>query len=206
MSLELWQRRIRKAPPSPVVRQLIDKPADLDTGAPPILCVTGDSRGAEAFAQHWLPHIAERGHAAYAVSVRGQGDTPRGDAGLAGKVHDLVQAAASLPSRAIIIGHDLGALWVAHAVTRYPAAAVVLLAPKGLRRPPAAPAGSGRVLVAGASTDSKSPIKRLEQVAAAYQTAPLLFSNVGHDFMTDSGWRAPLDAILDWLNEDKPED
>lgn len=202
MSLELWRRRIRKAPPKPVARQLIEKSADLDVAGPPILCVTGDARGADAFAEHWLQRIADRGHPAYAVSVRGQGETPRSDGGTAGKVHDVVQAAVSLSSRAIVIGHDLGALWVAHAVVRYPALATVLLAPKGLRRPAAAPAGGGRVLVAGAANDRKSPVKRLEQVAAAYQTAPLLFSHVGHDFMTDAGWQAPLDAILDWLNED----
>lgn len=202
MSLELWQRRIRKAVPSPVARQLIEVSTDVADAARPILCVTGDPRGAATFAEHWLPHIAERGHPAFAVSVRGQGDTPRGDAGLAGKVHDLVQTAASLPTRAVLIGHGLGARWVAHAVTRYPAAATVLLAPQGLRRPPSAPVGDGRVLVAGATQDRKVPVKRLEQIATTYHTAPLLFSNIGHDFMTESGWRAPLDAILDWLNED----
>lgn|GEM_PF-7084601 len=201
MSLELWQRRIRKAPPNRVTREVIEKLTDIDGAAAPVLCVTGDPRGAGAFEKHWLGHIAERGRAAYAVSVRGQGNTPRGDAGLAGKVHDLVQTAVSLPRRAVLIGHGQGALWLAHAATRYPVDAMVLLAPQGLRRPPAMPVGGAKVLVAGSSTDRKSPTKRLEQVAGEYQTAPLLFSSIGHDFMTDAGWRAPLDAILDWLDD-----
>lgn len=156
MSLELWQRRIRKAPPSRVTREVVEKGVDIDGDAAPVLCVTGDSRGAGAFEKHWLPHIVMRGRAAYAVSVRGQGNTPRGDSGMAGKVHDLVQTAVSLPRRAILIGHGQGALWLAHAATRYPVHAMVLLAPRGLRRPPAAPVGGAKVLVAGSSGDGRA--------------------------------------------------
>ncbi|GAA4924879.1 alpha/beta hydrolase family protein [Stackebrandtia albiflava] len=201
MSLELWRRRVRKAPPTRVARQVVHQAAEIDVTGPPVLCVTGDRLGAAAFAENWLPHIAGRGRDAYAVSVRGQGDTPKGDGGLAGRVHDLVQTAAALPTRPVVVGHGQGALWVAHAMTRYPVVAAVLLAPRGLKRAPAPPTGAPRVLVAGSPTDRRSPAKRLDAVAALYGGAPLLFSGIGHDFMTDAGWQPPLDALLAWFDE-----
>ncbi|CAM3203164.1 alpha/beta hydrolase [Stackebrandtia soli] len=206
MSLELWRRRYRKAPITAVKRELLSVEADPpelpDDAVPaPVLCVTGDAAGAAVFAANWLPHIAQRGHAAHAVSVRGQGGTPKGDGGRDGKVHDVVQAAAALPSRCILIGHDLGALWVAHAITRYPAVCAILLAPKGLTKAPASPLGECRVIVAGSPDDKKSGPKVLDRAAQAYQGAPLLFPGIGHDVMNDPNWQQPLDAILDWISE-----
>lgn len=198
MSMELWRRRYRSLPVTPVEREVAEVRSETDD-APPILCVTGDPKGAAAFGEHWLPHIAARGHNAYAVSVRGQGSTPKESGGRQAMVHDLVQTAAQLPKQAILIGHDRGALLVAHALTRYPAAAAVLLAPKGVKAAPAPPTGSPRVLVAGSPDDRKTSAKGLETAARAYGGTPLLFPGVGHDFMNDSGWQAPLDAILDWL-------
>lgn len=203
MSMELWRRRYRSLPVTPVKRELARVTAETDD-APPILCVTGDPKGAAAFSEHWLPHIASRGHSAYALSVRGQGATVKAPGGRPAMVHDLVQAAAGLPRRAILIGHDRGALLVAHALTRYPAAAAVLLAPKGLKVAPAAPVGSPRVLVAGSPDDRKTSAKGLDTAARAYGGTPLLFPGVGHDFMSDPGWQAPLDAILDWLEDKEP--
>lgn len=201
MSMELWRRRYRSLPVTPVKRELTEVRSDTDD-APPILCVTGHPTGAAAFSEHWLPHIAARGHNAYAVSVRGQGATPKESGGRQAMVHDLVQTAARLPKQAILIGHGRGALLVAHALTRYPAVAAVLLAPKGVKAAVAAPTGSPRVLVAGSPDDRKVSAKSLETAARVYGGTPLLFPGVGHDFMNDPGWQAPLDAILDWL-EDK---
>ncbi|MGH8792787.1 MAG: alpha/beta hydrolase [Stackebrandtia sp.] len=203
MSLELWRRRYRKAPVTAVKREIVSAAPEFDSAdeLPPVLCVTGDPRGAAAFAEHWLPHIAARGRAVHAVSVRGQGKTPKGDGGRAGRVHDLVQAAVRLPRRAVLVGHGSGAQLVAHALTRYPAAAGVLLAPQGVRSAPGDPVGGPRLLVAGSPEDRKSPQKTLDKAAAAYHVAPLLFPGISHDFMSDPGWKAPLDAILDWLDE-----
>ncbi|ADD44584.1 alpha/beta hydrolase [Stackebrandtia nassauensis] len=199
MSMELWRQRYRALPVTPVKRELAQVLSEAEEQAAPVLCVTGDARGAAAFTEHWLPHIASRGHGAYAVSVRGQGSTPKEAGGRQAMVHDLVQTAAQLPRQAILIGHDKGAALVAHALARYPAAAAVLLAPKGVKAAPGDPVGSPRVLVAGSPDDRKTSAKSLETAARAYGGTPLLFPGVGHDFMNDPGWQAPLDAILDWL-------
>lgn len=201
MSMELWRRRYRSKAVDPVKRELAQVLAEDDEKAP-VLCVTGDQRGAAAFTRHWLPHIATRGRGGYAVSVRGQGETARAGGGRQAMVHDLVQEAVALPKRAILIGHDRGAALVAHALTRYPAAAAVLLAPRGVKAAPAPPVGSPRILVAGSPDDRKTSAKVLETAARAYEVTPLLFPGVGHDFMGDAGWQAPLDAILDWLDDD----
>ncbi|MGH8880347.1 MAG: alpha/beta hydrolase, partial [Stackebrandtia sp.] len=57
------------------------------------------------------------------------------------------------------------------------------------------------VLVAGGPDDRKTSAKVLETAARAYEVTPLLFPGIGHDFMNDAGWQAPLDAILDWLDD-----
>jgi pimeloyl-ACP methyl ester carboxylesterase len=105
--------------------------AALDThDRPPLLMVPGFGAGAWVFAEHWLHHVAERGFPAYAMSLRGHGDSgtaPR--ATLRAYVHDVVQVAASLPRQAVLIGHGAGALVVAKALARYPARAAVLAAP-----------------------------------------------------------------------------
>lgn len=109
-------------PVRPVRREVISKlPADA-ADHPPILFVPGPRHGAGAFAEHWLPHTAARGFAAYALTPRDGGD-------LRAHVHDVVQTAASLPRQAVLVGHGSGALVVAHALGRYPAKAAVLAAP-----------------------------------------------------------------------------
>ena len=53
------------------------------TGRPPVLFVPGFGHGAWAFAEHWLEHAAGRGFPAYAMSLRGHGDSgaaPEADA------------------------------------------------------------------------------------------------------------------------------
>lgn len=202
MSLELWSKRYRAPEVPRVDREVVSvSPDEPVEGAAPVLCVTGDPRGAAAFGEHWLGHIAGRGRSAHAVSVRGQGGTAKAGGGRAGQVHDLVQTAAALPRQCVLIGHDKGAGLVAHAMTRYPVAAAVLLAPRGLTSAPGAAVGEPRVLVAGSPDDRRSGQKTLDKVAEVYGGAPLLFPGVGHDFMSDPGWQAPLAAILDWLDD-----
>lgn len=97
---------------------------------PPLLLVPGFGGGAWMYAEHWLDHAAERGFRAYAMSLRGHGESgsaPRTT--LRGYVHDVVQVAASLPRQAVLVGHGSGALVVARALARYPARAAVLAAP-----------------------------------------------------------------------------
>jgi pimeloyl-ACP methyl ester carboxylesterase len=117
-------------PPPPVRREIVHVAADEQTGAPPVLFVPGFGHGAWAFAEHWLEHAAGRGFPAYAMSLRGHGKSataPRAD--LRAYTHDVTQVAASLPRRAVLVGHGAGALVVGMALARYPARAGVLVSP-----------------------------------------------------------------------------
>ncbi|WP_155373194.1 alpha/beta hydrolase [Catellatospora vulcania] len=117
-------------PIAPVRREVRRATPELDEGKPPVLFVPGFGHGAWAFAEHWLEHTADRGFPAYAVSLRGHGDSAKAPkATLRAYAHDVAQVAASLPRRAVIVGHGAGALVTAHALARYPARAAVLLSP-----------------------------------------------------------------------------
>ena len=102
----------------------------VDPHRPPLLFVPGYGHGAWAFAEQWLEHAAERGYPAYAMSLRGHGDSGAAPGTtLRAYAHDVVQVAARLPRQAVLIGHGVGGLAVAQALARYPARAGVLLAP-----------------------------------------------------------------------------
>ena len=124
-------------PIRPVQREVLaSKPApadgftELDGHRPPLLFVPGLGHGAWAFAEHWLEHAAERGFPAYAMSLRGHGDSASArHTTLRSYTHDVVQVAARLPRQAVLIGHGVGALAVARALARYPARAGVLVSP-----------------------------------------------------------------------------
>jgi pimeloyl-ACP methyl ester carboxylesterase len=120
------------SPVPPVSREVLtSQPVDEpDPGRPPLLFVPGYAHGAWAFAEKWLEHAAERGSAAYAMSLRGHGDS--GDAPgttVRAYAHDVVQVAARLPRQCVLIGHGIGGLAVGNALARYPARAGVLVAP-----------------------------------------------------------------------------
>jgi pimeloyl-ACP methyl ester carboxylesterase len=132
-------------PPAPVRREVLTADAgrsDFGAGgqvhqsgteagaAPPVLFVPGYGHGAWAYAEHWLEHAAERGFPAFAMSLRGQGNSGSAPgARLRDYVHDVTQVAAGLPRQAVLVGHGAGALVVAQALARYPARAGVLVAP-----------------------------------------------------------------------------
>ncbi|HEX6873191.1 MAG TPA: alpha/beta fold hydrolase [Micromonosporaceae bacterium] len=104
--------------------------AELDGARPPLLFVAGYGHGAWAFAERWLEHAAERGYPAYAMSLRGHGESKAAPkTTLRAYTHDVVQVAARLPRRSVVIGHGVGALAAANALARYPARAGVLIAP-----------------------------------------------------------------------------
>lgn len=109
-------------PVPPAEREIVSRLPSDDTGRPPVLFVPGLGHGAWAFAEHWLAHAAGRGFPAHAVTPRAGGD-------LRAQAHDVVQVAASLPRQTVLIGHGTGARVVARALGRYPARAVVLVAP-----------------------------------------------------------------------------
>ncbi|SCF41005.1 alpha/beta hydrolase [Micromonospora mirobrigensis] len=120
-----WARPVR-----PARREVLGSVPQLEQGRPPLLFVPGFGHGAWAFAEHWLEHAAGRGFPAYALSLRGHGGSePAPEATLRAYAHDVVQVAAELPRRAVLVGHGAGALVVGHALARYPARAAVLVAP-----------------------------------------------------------------------------
>jgi pimeloyl-ACP methyl ester carboxylesterase len=125
------------APVAPVSREVLtSQPAEpdgfteLDARKPPLLFVPGYAHGAWIFTEHWLEHAAERGYPAYAMSLRGQGESGNAPkTTLRAYAHDVVQVAARLPRQSVLIGHGTGGLAVAHALARYPARAGVLVGP-----------------------------------------------------------------------------
>jgi pimeloyl-ACP methyl ester carboxylesterase len=125
------------SPVRPVSREVLtSQPAEsngfseLDGHKPPLLFVPGYAHAAWAFTEKWLEHAAERGFPAYAMSLRGQGESGSAPGTtLRAYAHDVVQVAARLPRRSVLIGHGVGALAVARALSRYPARAGVLVAP-----------------------------------------------------------------------------
>jgi pimeloyl-ACP methyl ester carboxylesterase len=117
-------------PVPPARREVLRATPEADLGKPPVLFVPGFGHAAWVFAEHWLEHTADRGFPAYAMSLRGHGaSSPAPKADLRAYAHDVAQVAASLPRRAVIVGHGAGALAAAHALARYPAKAGVLIAP-----------------------------------------------------------------------------
>ena len=125
------------APIAPVAREVLtSQPAEpngfseLDGHKPPLLFVPGYAHGAWIFTEHWLEHAAERGYPAYALSLRGQGESGNAPhTSLRAYAHDVVQVAARLPRQCVLIGHGTGGLAVAYALARYPARAGVLVGP-----------------------------------------------------------------------------
>lgn len=134
--ISVFRWREWSAPIRPVSREVLtsqpapDAAGRVDTSRPPLLFVPGYGHGAWAFAEKWLEHSAERGFPAYAMSLRGHGDSGSAEGTtLRAYTHDVVQVAARLPRQCVLIGHGIGALAVAYALSRYPARAGVLVAP-----------------------------------------------------------------------------
>ncbi|MFC7548395.1 alpha/beta hydrolase [Plantactinospora sp. GCM10030261] len=128
--LQIMRSRDWARPVPPVRREVRSALPRQDEDRPPVLFVPGFGHGAWAFAAHWLEHAAGRGFPAYALSPRGHGESdPAPDATLRAYAHDVVQVAAGLPRRAVLVGHGAGARIVEHALARYPARAAVLVAP-----------------------------------------------------------------------------
>ncbi len=83
-------------------------------GRAPLLFVHGAYVGAWCWAEHFLPWFAEQGFDAYAVSLRGHGQSGGRERlhrfGLGDYVDDLALAIGALPQRPIVIGHSMGAM------------------------------------------------------------------------------------------------
>ncbi len=141
MSSDVFRWREWTSPIAPVSREVLtSRPVDTQEpglnalaagpARPPVLFVAGYAHGAWAFAENWLEHAASRGYPAYAMSLRGHGESGSAPkTTLRAYAHDVVQVAARLPRQAVLIGHGVGGLAVGQAISRYPARAGVLVAP-----------------------------------------------------------------------------
>jgi pimeloyl-ACP methyl ester carboxylesterase len=114
------------------------RPATAVPGRLPILFVHGSYCGAWVWAETFLPYFARAGFAAYAVSLRGHGDS-EGDlafASLSDYVEDVRAAIAHLGGHCILVGHSMGGIVAQHCFGDGDAvAALVLMAsvpPSGL--------------------------------------------------------------------------
>jgi hypothetical protein len=57
------------------------------------------------------------------------------------------------------------------------------------------------LLILGAGDDTIFYPEEVEATAKAYQTQPVMFTNMAHDMMLEPDWQAVADRILDWLDE-----
>ncbi len=106
---------------------------------PPLLFVHGAYCDAWCWEVHILPWFAQAGFPAYALSLRGHGESAGHDSlgtlGLDDYVADIRQVVAGLPARPVLIGHSMGATLVERLVAEesFPGAALVCpIPPSGL--------------------------------------------------------------------------
>ena len=106
----------------------------------PVLFVHGAWHGAWCW-ENFLAYFAENGYPAYAVSLRGHGNSERPSrfswTRIADYVEDVAAAVDRIPGDPVLVGHSMGGLVVQKFLEDQAAAAAVLLAPvpvKGVLR------------------------------------------------------------------------
>lgn len=110
-------------------------PQGTATRPTPLLCVHGILHGAWAYDEYFLPHLAQRGYVASAVSLRGHGGSPLQGSlrwvTIGQYVQDVATVAAQLKeqygTRPVIIGHSMGGLITQKYLEQHQAPAGVLL-------------------------------------------------------------------------------
>lgn len=100
---------------------------------PPLLFIHGMESGAWAFAERWMAGALRRGYPAYALSLRGHGNSGGHDRRqitlFREYIADILQAIITLPEPPVLVGHSMGALLAQEVASRYPARGLVLVAP-----------------------------------------------------------------------------
>ena len=116
--------------PRPTPALELRTPGTTGGGRPPLLFVHGLGHGAWCWDQ-WRAAAVEAGYPAYAVSLRGHGQSTGRlrTALLREYADDVMETALSLPRPAVLVGHSMGGLVVQQALARYAARAAVLVAP-----------------------------------------------------------------------------
>lgn len=104
--------------PDGMALELIEcKSEDTENDEKPILLfVHGSYHGAWCWRENFMPFFAQHGYDSVAISLRGQGESDRGDLKVSGTlgthVEDLENVIKSLPRNVILIGHSFGGLMV----------------------------------------------------------------------------------------------
>src|SRR5688500_7982609 len=108
----------------------------------PLLFIHGMFHGAWCWDEHFLDFFAGHGFAAYAVNLRGHGNSEGGDklrwTRIADFVDDVDVAVRQLGRPAVVIGHSLGGFVVQKYLEDHDAPAAVLLSsppPTGMLKP-----------------------------------------------------------------------
>lgn len=100
---------------------------------PPLLFVHGTGHGAWAWDEYFLEFFAAHGFDAYALSLRGHGESAGRErlsrASIADYTSDVHDVAAELPDTPVVVGHSLGARVVLKYLETHDAPAAALLAP-----------------------------------------------------------------------------
>lgn len=103
-----------------------------DDGRPPLLFVHGAWHGAWCWDEHFLPYFAQHGWAAYALSLRGHGNSEGRErlrwTRIREYVADVAQVAETLPRRPVVIGHSMGGCVVQRYLEMHEAPAAAILA------------------------------------------------------------------------------
>jgi pimeloyl-ACP methyl ester carboxylesterase len=97
----------------------------------PLLFIHGAFGAPWVWQRHFMPWFAQRGHAVYAMRLRGGGELPSRnmEPGLGDYLDDLEAAVAGLGERPVVVAHSLGALVAQMALGRVPMRALAMLAP-----------------------------------------------------------------------------
>ncbi|MFN3984899.1 MAG: alpha/beta hydrolase [Rhodocyclaceae bacterium] len=105
----------------------------------PLLFIHGAYTAAWSWEEHFLPYFAARGHACYALSLSGHGQSRRhghlDSFSIANYVDDVREVVAKLPGQPALIGHSMGGMVVQKYLEVADAPAAVLLCavpPQGL--------------------------------------------------------------------------
>lgn len=118
---------------APAQTEVIVRRGTGDAGRPPLLFVHGTGHGAWAWDVHFLEFFASHGFDAYALSLRGHGESPGRErlsrASIADYASDVHDVAADLPGVPVVVGHSLGSRVVMKYLETHEAPAAALLAP-----------------------------------------------------------------------------
>jgi pimeloyl-ACP methyl ester carboxylesterase len=177
----------------------------------PILFVHGMWHAACCWDEHFMPHFAEHGYTAHALSLRGHGASEGRERlrwnTLTDYVADLEQVAAQLPTPPVLVGHSLGGVIVQKYLGKHQAPAAVLLAsapPRGLlpstlrflRRQPLAFLKANLTLSMYPAIDT--PERCREMLFSAGMTDDQVTTNLA--LLEDESYRAYLGALFLFLS------